>query len=244
MCHVSSGEFPQGSFIRGDKELVVSSPELCFLQMASELNFVDLIKLGYEFCGNYRLDKLSEPEQGFRKDIPLTSVAALKFYLNKAAGLKGRKNASKALRYIADGAASPMEPVLAMMLTLPYRLGGYGFEMPRLNYPIEIGPKTQLSRSKITYYGDLYWPGARVDIEYDSDAFHSTPDRIAADSIRRTTLNSTGVTVITVSRKQIISNSRMREVAKVLSKKLGKRLQPPMPEFTTRNLRLLKQLLP
>jgi len=55
-CHISSGEFPNGSFVRMPSGLIVSSPELCFMQMASVLSLVDLVALGYEFCGNYRKD--------------------------------------------------------------------------------------------------------------------------------------------------------------------------------------------
>ena len=245
-CHISSGAFPRGSFIRGDEGLIVSSPELCFLQMASELSFVELMALGYEFCGGYRLDKESAPEQGFRNDLPLTSVAALRSFVNRAKGLKGRTNALKALPHITDGSASPMETALTLLLTLPYRLGGYGFPLPRLNCPIEVeinARKASGRPSKLTFKGDLYWPDARVDIEYDSDAWHLTSEQKEKDSRRQNALLSAGVVALTVSRKQILSISQMRELAEELSGLLKKRVQPPMPEFTARNFKLWRQLL-
>jgi len=246
-CHISSGTFPRGSFIRGGDGLLVSSPELCFMQMASELSFIDLVSFGYELCGGYRLDKASGSEDGFRKDIPLTDASTLSSFVDRATGLKGRTNARKALRFITDSSASPMETALTLLLVLPYRLGGYGFPLPRLNCPIDVGvnaKKTVSRSSKLRFYADLYWPDEQVDVEYDSDAWHLEPEQKARDSERGNALLSAGVAVLTVSRKQIVIPSRMRMVAEELSKLLGKRLQYPLPEFTMRNFALLQQLLP
>ena len=52
-CHVSSATFPRGSFIRIARNVLASSPELCFVQMASELSLPALIRLGFELCGTY-----------------------------------------------------------------------------------------------------------------------------------------------------------------------------------------------
>ena len=249
-CHVSSGRFPTGSFIQVDPEsaaegpqLMVSSPELCFTQLATELPFIELVRLGFEFCGSYRLDKQSEPERGFRSDLPLTTIKSLRSFLDKTRGLKGHVNAQKALRFIADGSASPMETVLTMLLTLPYRLGGYGFSMPQLNYRIEVDIKTRRTRGRTRYYGDLYWPLEQIDVEYDSDAFHATSEQIAQDAVRRNALASAGVSMLTVSRKQIMNTVAMHEFAEVLSKLLEKRLQYPMPDFISRRYVLRAQLL-
>ena len=260
-CHVNTVELPHGSFIRMDSGMVVSSPELCFLQMAGELPFVDLVALGYELCGNYRLATGNDPagqnttgndesaeNRGFRDDLPLTSVSNLISYIAKAIGSKGRKNAMKALHFVADGSASPMETILAIMIILPYRLGGYGFPKPLLNYCIEE-PSANKSNPKSTskpkvYYCDLYWPEEKVDVEYDSDAYHTGSARIEQDAIRRNALTNMGITVITVSRRQVIAALKMRELAKVLSRLLRKRLRYPRTEFTYRQAKLLEQLLP
>ena len=117
------------------------------------------------------LDKQSEPEKGFRYDQILSSVTKLKAYLERATGLKGHKNAMCALLFIVDNSASPMETVLCLVLTLPYRLGGYGFSRPQLNCRIrpEIdSPKTR-SRTRAglprSYYADLYWADEQIDVE-------------------------------------------------------------------------------
>lgn len=241
-CHVSSGRFPHGSFIQAEPGLAVSSPELCFVQMASELSLVELMMLGYELCGNYRLNKTSEPEGGFHKGRALTSVAALDSFVEKARGLKGRTNARKALRFITDGSASPMESALTLLLCLPYRLGGYGLPMPQLNYPIEVGTATRSMPGKQIYHADLFWLDEQVDVEYDSDAHHLTPEQHAHDGMRRNALQASGIVVLSATRKQIMNLTRTRKMVEDLSKLLDKRLCCPALEFDARHLELRKQL--
>jgi len=243
ICHISSGEYPDGSFVRMDSGLIVSSPELCFMQMAEKVSFVKLVALGYELCGSYRLDKESVDGQGFRSDMPRSTISELRSYIDKAAGLKGRENAMKALRYIIDGSASPMETILTMLLTLPYRLGGYGFPMPLLNHRVDVPVSARKSTGRLKYFCDIYWPEKKVDVEYDSDAHHTGSDRIAKDAIRRNVLTSLGITVVTVSRLQVIDNNKRRELAHILSKLLGKRLQCRKEEFARLNAKLMEQLL-
>jgi len=242
-CHVGSRQYPYGSFIKMPYGLIVSSPELCFMQMATEFSLIELIVLGYELCGTYRLVRTGKLEQSFRNDLPLTNAALLNSYVSKATGQKGRVAAQKAIRFIADNSASPMETILTLLLTLPYRLGGYGFATPLLNYHIEVPGVAGRKTAKLQYYCDLYWPDAKVAVEYDSDAFHALPERIAKDAIRRNALLSIGVTVITVTRKQITNTVELRKIAHALSKLLDKRLQQQMPEFAARHVELRNLLL-
>ena len=244
-CHISSGEYPYGSFAMMPSGLIVSSPELCFLQMASKISFIELVRLGYEFCGSYRLDK----RKGFIGGMPqLTNISKLNSYIQKSTGSHGRKTAIKALRFLIDGSASPMETILTMLLTLPYKLGGYGFPKPQLNYRIEVSDKVTSSKikqtSRPTFYCDLYWPDKKIAVEYDSDEYHSGAFRIEKDAIRRNALESVGVRMITVSRRQLTDATKMREISEVLSRLLGKRLKYVEKEFISLNAELMRQLLP
>ncbi|MCL2332838.1 MAG: hypothetical protein FWC54_05080 [Actinomycetia bacterium] len=242
-CHICSGTFPLGSFIRIDEGSVVSSPELCFVQMASALTLVELVQFGFELCGKYRLDAGHDSNRGFRDDDPLTSVAQLERYISKASGMRGRKNAQTALRYMADNSASPMETILTMLLTLPYRLGGFGFSMPLLNCPVRIRGDANKAPGRASYYCDLYWPEEQVDVEYDSDSYHLTSGQITKDSKRRNALFKAGATVVSVTKGQIQNRAELRKVAKLLSDYLEKRLVYPLPEFETRHAMLHRQLL-
>ena len=147
-----------------------------------------------------------------------------------------------ALRYIADNSASPMETILSMLMTLPYRLGGYNLPMPILNKRLEIPLETRKAVGKSYYECDIYWPQANVDLEYDSDTHHAEKVKIAMDSIRRDTLLAMGVTVITVTSRQINNAMVLHEVAKTVAKLLGKRLQLP-DDFEDKRSELRRQLL-
>ena len=160
----------------------------------------------------------------------------------------GRTDAMRSLRFLIDGSASPMETILTMLLTLPYKLGGYGFPKPQLNYRIEVSDKVTSTKIKPTsrpaFYCDLYWPDKKVAVEYDSDEYHSGALRIEKDAIRRNALESVGVRMITVSRRQLTDAAKMREVSEALSRLLSKRLVYAEKEFTSLNAELMGQLLP
>jgi len=227
-----SGMMQEGSIVNVGEGLLVSSPELCFFQMASEMSLVKLVELGFELCGSY--SKLvpdamsadsSDIKRGFKKRPPLTSVKRLSAYLRRMEGILGQKKLSIAINYIADGAESPMETILTMLLTLPYKYGGYGLSMPMLNAPINTTKIGNQSSDSNLYRCDLYWPKNNVVAEYDSDMFHTGSENIARDSIRRNALTSSGRTVMTVTKRQLYSTEEFNKVAKQLAAKTGKRLR-------------------
>ena len=223
--------------------LYVSSPELCFVQLACELPLVKLIEIGYELCGGYRLDTHNDSKRGFHDDLPLTNVARLSAFVEKTEKLKGRVNAMRALRHIADNSKSPRETILSMLLTLPNKFGGYGFYKPVLNSRIDV-PMLKNKKGQVkTYFCDLYWPEAKVDVEYDSDDYHTQPEQMAKDAIKKNDLTSLGIKVFTVTSKQVASRDEMQKIAEQLSKALGKRLRLPMPEFVPKCIELRRLLL-
>jgi len=102
---------PERSFVDAGEGFLMSTPEFCFLQMANRLTLARLIMLGYELCGTYVLvDKGPAP----RRDAPLTTVAKLRTFIEGTSNARGRKKALRALRYVLDRSASPMESALGM----------------------------------------------------------------------------------------------------------------------------------
>ena len=49
-------QLPKGAFHSAGRNLYVSSPELCFLQLARDVPLHDLALIGFELCGMYALD--------------------------------------------------------------------------------------------------------------------------------------------------------------------------------------------
>ncbi|WP_172623477.1 PDDEXK family nuclease [Arabiibacter massiliensis] len=242
-CHVWNAPVGTQSFVRVGEGLFASRTEACFLQMATRLSSVQLILLGYELCGTYVLDA-SHPN-GFRKrEKPLTSAAALRRYVQKAAGMKGSRQALEALRFVADGSASPMESVLTMLLCLSTVLGGYGLALPLLNYLVRMPDDVRRATGRARCFCDLCWPEAKLAVEYESDAFHGGETDIARDSKRRAALARAGYTVVTVTWAQVRDARELDEVARVLAKRLGKRLRISRADWMSRRFELRNAIMP
>jgi len=169
----------------------------------------------------------------------LTNTKELKTFTSRMIGISGYKKVSRAMRYILDGSASPMETMLVMLLTLPYKLGGYGLPAPELNKRISAGTEIKKRWGKAFYVCDLFWQEVNLAVEYDSDLYHTGAKRIASDSKKRLDLAMLGIDVITVTSIQIRNNTSFNSIAKLIAKKLQKQLQYNDAQFikAQRNLR-------
>ena len=247
---VHTGKTPDGCFVSIGDGVDVSAPSFCFFQMAGELPLVKLIELGYELCGSYALPVKSEysPGQEYADKTTyghqqLTSTKALKAFTTRMEGVKGQKKARRALRYIADGSASPMETILSMLLTLPHKLGGYGLPAPKLNKRIDPGKAARQRSGKTHYKCDLLWPKAGFAVEYDSDFYHSNTERIVRDSKKRLDLIARDITVITLTSEQLRSTTEFEALAKLLAGKLHRQFRYKNPQFLQARRELRKLLL-
>ncbi|WP_232050799.1 hypothetical protein [Arabiibacter massiliensis] len=240
-CHVRSGRFPAGAFVRIEEGLYVESPEEAFLRVATELTLAALVRFGLLLCGTYVHNREGN---GFRKRKggPLTTVEALRRRVEKARGERGFNKAARALRFVANGSASPMETILCMALCLPRMLGGYGFELPRLNYWIDAGPARGLL-GRDHFECDLYWPRCKTAIEYDSREFHEGTVAETRDSARRSGLLIRDVLVITVTRDQFFDARKLDEAARALAKRMGKRLPANDAGWMMKRHRLRAELI-
>ncbi|MEG2369382.1 MAG: hypothetical protein RSB16_06130 [Raoultibacter sp.] len=239
ICHTWNKARVAGSFVCVSDGLYVSSPEACFLQVARQLSIVDLVAVGLELCGAYAL--CESEVRGFRERSPLTTVGSLRKYLSKVAGGYGVVNAEKALKYIADASASPMETMLVMLLCLPCALGGYGLELPVLNHRIKVSASGMGRRR--SYCCDLFWPRAKLAVEYDSDMFHTDSRRIANDSHRRVELLRLGISVVSITRRQVFDARAFDDAAHAVAKNLGKRLRSIRTDIMTRRYDLRKHMI-
>ena len=245
--HVCSKPLPDGAFVDAGDGLYVSSPEFCFFQMADVYPLGRLIAMGTELCGSYSLwgKDAAGKKQGVSigtdrgtdyqamYDLPtLTSKRKLKAFVDRMGGWPGYIQAIKALRYIADDSASPMETILCILLTLPYRYGGYGLPMPELNGLIYPGKGVKKFSGRAFYRGDLLWRKAGVVAEYNSDLEHTGPERIAKDAIRQSDLNLCGIYEIPVTNEQIKKEDLLDKVARQLAKRIGRTLRYKNPGFS------------
>ena len=240
-AHAISRPIPPGALIRVSDHVLVSSPELTFIQMSHVYGLERLMMVGCELCGTYRLfasdgRPLVKPEERRR----LTSTTGIAGTL-ALMGLGAKSVAGRALNYVFDDARSPMEAKVALLLSLPPRLGGFGLPRPVLNAPF------RLSRSAYVLYPcspcrlDLYWETARLDIEYDGEESHG-PEAHAKDVARAAALALDDVEVLVLAKQQVYDRRAFALLAEKLIGRLGQRQRKRPDDFISRQMRLRHEL--
>ena len=241
--HVWGGNVPYGAFVDIGHNICVSSPEFLFAQMSLQLEKVELIMLGMELCGSYskwRLPPASAEEsrlalqaegRGVTFELrPATTTRRLKDFIGRNEGMRGVTRTRGALRYVLDSSASPMETATCLLLNLPRHLGGYGLPAPVLNPQVTVST----SQGKEVRYPDLYWREASLDVEYQSDQEHSGEWSRYRDSKRMVILTASHVTVLPLTRAQLMSEADFDEFAHAVRKLLGVRRRQDDDEWRWR----------
>lgn len=227
------------SFLFLDKGIYLSTPEFCFAQLARECNAIELMKLGFELCGTYRLDRKSPI--GFRNAQPLTSPGAITRFLEKLPS-RTPTAANTALKFIRADSASPMETCLALLLGLPTRYGGYGLGVPTMNSETFISTRQGKRVTHNRYHCDLFWPEQRVAVEYNSREFHINEQAIERDASRINDLKAAGIEVVAVTRAHVANPDTFDAVAHTVARLLRKRVRTSCADVNARRVELRRQL--
>ena len=167
---------PENALVRVNPTLYFACPELIVTQMAARLSVPQLVQLIMELCGYYTLGPIASPQSRPRYQIPpVTTIDRIARYLSFVKVRGGAKKLREALGLAMEGSASPGETRVAMMMSIPSELGGYGFPKPALNATLAV-PERELGRvAGERYELDAFWQDARTDLEYESTEFHLDP---------------------------------------------------------------------
>ena len=141
--------------------------------------------------------------------------------------MAGYRQALKALDYILENSNSPMETVLAMLLCLPCRYGGFGLPKPRMNYAIKLASAQARAVGHSMFICDLYWAFASFALEYYGREWHTGVEQVAYDARRMGELQYCGVEISVVTFEQIASPGQVELLASKVAKRLGVRLRKP-----------------
>lgn len=198
---------PEGSFIEITDSISIISPEMCFLQAATQLSLPELVFLACELCSIYVKDLNSDYYH--RRREPITSVEAISAFLNKAKGARGVNLAKRAIKYAVNNSNSPMESCLATLACLPFCYGGYGLPKPQLNLDVSLPPESKAILQKNTCCCDFVWLKEKVIVEYDSNLSHLSAAQHHKDKKRVTALSLAGYTVIIITAVQL---QRFRDI--------------------------------
>lgn len=237
--HACEAAAVPGSFLHLERHLLVSSPELCFLQMARVLSFHELLRLGMELCGDYWS---ADNEYGFVGHYGITTAARVSAYLELVPeGVRGVAKARKAARCLIDGARSPMESTVALLLATAGRHGGYGLPAPVLNRRVDLTPEAQAIGRSPYFVVDLLWPDAGYGFEYLGREFHKDVER---DLRRELALARDGVVIKPICYEQVREAVQLDEVVRQASARLGYRLRVSGTQLDERRRTLREDLLP
>lgn len=251
--HLWSDKVLSGSFIDIGHDICISTPSFLFLQMATVLDTAELVALGMELCGHYskwslppaRLGDLSPLVKEENRHctfnlLPAASARKLRAFVDRSKGLHGAVAARTSMRWVLDEAASPMETVVYLLLCLPKRLGGYGLPAPILN-PKVIVRGSDGSKER---FPDLFWQGAAIDVEYNSDYAHAGDWSRYRDSAREVELVANNITVLPLTRLQVMHKDDFHAFAQSLRRLLGIRGRGFDANWERRHDELRSLLLP
>lgn len=238
VIHSSTYSFKGKPFFRIGSGLFSPNPELCFIQLARSMPLLELIKAGSVLCGAFHLDAHADYQLAERP--PLTSPRKIASFIKTHPNLPGTARARKALPHLVRNAASPPEIFLGLVLTLPYRYGGYQLPDLASNRRIRSSKKAQRIAGRGYLIPDFCHQKHRLAIEYDSNAEHMTSRQITRDATKRLALEADGYQVITVTARQLSNQAAMKHVASQAARRMGLRLKPQSKFFPERHAELFR----
>lgn len=204
-----------------------------------------------DFMGTYRYVPTTDDDGSYRLDIkfktkPIVNPNMFESYLGQMGTVRGIERAREVASLAFACAASPMETLLALMLSLPQSMGGFGLPRPKLNWqvPMDQTERERVSQDKII--ADLCWPQQNVIVEYYGwdDHFGAGPHKVALDLARANSLSTLGWTVLHVTFEQINTAAGISLLARQLAAALGTSIATPSDLELVWRSRLLALLLP
>ena len=222
--HKIPEHLPAGSFAQISDYVLISSPEMSFLQAANKMPLHELVNLANNLCAIYVLDKTEE--YGQRRREPITCVADIMDYLAQVKDVDGIIKAKKAIRYARDRSNSPMESQIATLGALPVHYGGFGLPLPQLNMDIPLSREGGEFLGRDICCCDMVWLEQKVVLEYDSNMAHSTLRQFTKDKNRSTALALSGYRVISVTAEKVANFRAIETLFTGIRTALGMRTYP------------------
>lgn len=203
-----------------------------------------------DFMGTYRYVPEGDAESDGYHVVygtqPLVAPESFASYLGKMKAARGIERARKVSGLAFARAASPMETMLALVLSFPQDMGGFGLPRPTLNQEVAIPEEDREIASQECIFADLCWPEKRVIVEYHGwdEHFGAGPRKVASDAARTNTLTSLGWTVLHATYEQVRTISGVSLLARQLARALEMELEAPSDLELVWRSRLIALLLP
>ncbi len=203
-----------------------------------------LAAVACELAGSYRLQG---PGRGVAYGAsPVMTTAGLRDFAATACQGPASGRARAIADLALDSSASPMETALALMLTMPVELGGFGIKKPLLNAVIDASSLDEGLRGRDSVTPDMLWPDEKVALEYDSSEFHAQKGASQAerDAARSNTLSLMGYRVLRATARGVSSLPGVALLARQIAFLLEEPLREPTPLEAQRRSKLFGELMP
>lgn len=243
------------------EQLCVCSPELTFLQMARTLSLVELVCLGTTLCGIYSKAPQERSLAGERRGIQwlpqrkqLTTLSRLTKFVEQMSGFKGAKRARASLRMILERSRSPMETLTSLLLSAPYRYGGFSLPKPVLNCRVDLpswlhGGVADWGMSQRGEYPHaecdmVFFSGRRCAyVDFHGEWSHSGESNIHHDSLRANAFKGQQLAYYSLTKDQVLSFPLLEKFAMQLRCELGLRERTTISNLPRRQRCLHKELV-
>lgn len=233
ITHLWKPPYPERTFVRAAANIYVLSPIASLMRAAPAMSDIAILKALYQLVGSYRYGK-----DGLHERPALMTVAAVNAYLEAAQGIRGAKKVQTLLKYVVDGAASPEEAKVAIVLVLPERMGGYGLPLPTLNESITVLKNGEPE----TRRPDIFWKAYKLIVEYLGEEFHNRPDRFGPDAARKAHFQEAGYKVIDLTHYQITRKDELESVVATIRRHMGMKPLKQGEDYMQKNAELRKAL--
>ena len=229
--HVLSSALPAGSFMQLCDGVLVPSWPLYFVLRCSDLKSLSSrLKLGMELCGSYahlvvgdettptffrEANKTGDLVSHYRNPriTPVTNAEEINAFCSLLRRVAGLRLAQEAAALLVDGSASPNESVLGLMMSLPCRKGGYGFDGVSLNPKVPVKPELRHLVNADTYHPDCYLDAIETDLEFQSFENHLGRKALVHDASRRNDIQALGIEVKDVTWDTISRLDKLDQLA-------------------------------
>lgn len=235
VCHKICKPLPPRSLIRIKDDIVISSPELLFCELAArdDMDVIELALIGNELCGTYLLDDSWDGLTNIEK--PPCSTEKIARIINHRKGARGIQKARRALQLIRDYSNSPMETVLFALFSFPRSLGGLGIDGAALNGRVA----TPLGSRRV----DILFRRLRTGLEYKGRRYHSI-QQASRDDRRQNSVVGSGIAILNVWYEDILHQHLFDQLVRSFERVSGTRIRIRDASFRQRQLLLRARLLP
>lgn len=169
-CTCRTGAYPAGSFVDLGGGVVISGPELLFVELTQVMDPAVHLLLGMELCGRFSRDPLDPRNGDVAYDVePATTVERLRAFALEAHWIRGARRALPTIDRIVENAWSPMEALIAALIVLPVDELGYAMWPIALNPRKELGERLAQLSEATSRVPDIMFSGTNVGLNYDGE---------------------------------------------------------------------------